>query len=381
MKVLVLGAGMMGSAVVFDLAKSNLVERITVADVDSCRAQAVSEKMGCSKTTAVTVDVRSYNDVVELMKDFDVTTSAVTLYHNDMLMKAAIEARRHFCDLGGSDEILKKQKALDADARHADVVIVPNCGLAPGMANVIAMYGVNKFDRVQSVKIRVGGLPERPKPPLNYQLVFSVEGLLKEYTERAKVLRAGKVEYVNPLSEVEPIELPGFDKSLEAFHTSGGASLLPELLQGRVDSLDYKTIRYRGHAEKMETLLDLGFANTDPISIGDHIATPRELFGELLKKKLSFGDRDVVLMKVEVQGVKEGREQTVTFTMIDRFDEQTSQTAMMRTTAYPVSIIAQMIGHGEISSKGVSTPEECVPPDRFVEELSQRSIVINETWN
>lgn len=381
MKVLVLGAGMMGSAVVFDLAKSDLVESITVADIDAGRARTVSEKIGGSKTKAVAVDVRSYNDVVKLIKDCEVTISAVTLYHNDMLTKAAIQGRRHFCDLGGSDEILKGQKALDMDAKRADVVIVPNCGLAPGMANVIAMYGVNKFDRVQSVKIRVGGLPEHPRPPLNYQLVFSIEGLLKEYTERAKVLRGGKVEYVNPLSEVETVEIPGFDKSLEAFHTSGGASLLPELLEGRVDSLDYKTIRYRGHAEKMKTLLDLGFANTDPISIGDHIATPRELFGELLKKKLSFGDRDVVLMKVDVQGVKEGREQTVTFTMIDRFDQHTSQTAMMRTTAYPVSIIAQMIVKGEISSKGVSTPEECVPPGRFIEELSRRSIVINETWN
>jgi lysine 6-dehydrogenase len=381
MKVLVLGAGMMGSAVVFDLAKSDLVESITVADADSARARTVSEKTGGSKTKAAAVDVRNHSDVVELMKGCDVAISAVTLYHNDTLTKAAIEARKHFCDLGGSDEILRRQKTLDSDAKRAGVVIVPNCGLAPGTANVIAMYGVNKFDRVQSVKIRVGGLPERPKPPLNYQLVFSVEGLLKEYTERAKVLRVGKVEYVDPLSEVEPVEIPGFDKSLEAFHTSGGASLLPDLLQGKVDSLDYKTIRYRGHAEKMKTLLDLGFANTDPISIGDHIATPRELFGELLKKKLSFGDKDVVLMKVEVQGVRESKEKTVTFTMIDRYDEQTLQTAMMRTTAYPVSIIAQMIGRGEISSKGVPTPEECVPTGRFIEELSRRSIVINETWN
>jgi lysine 6-dehydrogenase len=163
MEVLVVGAGMMGSAVVFDLAKSDLVESITVADVDPGRARTASEKIGGSKTKAVAVDVRSYHDVVELMKGCDVAISAMTLYHSDMLTKAAIEARRHFCDLGGSDEILKKQKALHADARRVGVVIVPNCGLAPGMANVIAMYGVNKFDRVQSVKIRVGGLPERPR--------------------------------------------------------------------------------------------------------------------------------------------------------------------------------------------------------------------------
>jgi lysine 6-dehydrogenase len=315
------------------------------------------------------------------MKDSDVAISAVTLYHNDALMKAAIEAGRPFCDLGGSDEILAKQKALDSDAKRADIAIVPNCGLAPGTANVIAMHGVKQFDRVYAVQIRVGGLPEHPRPPLNYQLAFSVEGLLKEYTERAKVLRGGRVEYVDPLSEVEVVEFPGLNKSLEAFHTSGGASILPELLQGKVNSLDYKTIRYRGHAEKMRTLLDLGFVNSDPISIGEHITTPRELFGELLKKKLSFGDRDVVLMKVSVRGVKGEAEHTVTFSMIDRFDDQTSQTAMMRTTAYPVSIIAQMIVRGEISARGVYTPEECVPSRQFIEELHRRSIVIKETWN
>lgn len=381
MKILVLGAGMMGSAVVFDLARSRLVECITIADIDSHRAQNVADSAGHSKASALEVDVRDHSRVVELMKDCDVTISAVTLYHNDTLAEAAVEAKSHFCDLGGSDEIVGRQKALHEEAKRASVTIVPNCGLAPGMANVIAMHGVNQFDRVHAVQIRVGGLPQHPRPPLNYQLAFSVDGLIKEYTEKAKVLRHGKIEYVEPLTEVEPIEFPPSYNSLEAFHTSGGASLLPDLLQGKVDSLDYKTIRYRGHAEKMKALLDLGFANTEPIRIGDHIATPRELFGELLKKKLSMGDKDMVLMKVKVQGVKEGRERAAIYTMIDRFDEETSQTSMMRTTAYPTSIIAQMIVSGAIVGKGVFTPEECVPPGPFLDELRRRSIMIEESWS
>ncbi|MEK6571880.1 MAG: saccharopine dehydrogenase C-terminal domain-containing protein, partial [Bacteroidota bacterium] len=214
-----------------------------------------------------------------------------------------------------------------------------------------------------------------------YQIVFSIDGLIKEYTAKARVLRHGKIEYVDPLTEIELIEFPKPFDSLEAFHTGGGASLLPELLQGKVDSLDYKTIRYRGHAEKMKTLLDLGFANTEPISIGDHITTPRELFGELLKKKLSFGDKDVVLMKIRIRGVRDGKERTVGFTMIDCFDENSSLTAMMRTTAFPTSIIAQMIAGSEIHAKGVYTPEECVPAGPFIAELRQRNIIIEETWN
>jgi saccharopine dehydrogenase-like NADP-dependent oxidoreductase len=131
----------------------------------------------------------------------------------------------------------------------------------------------------------------------------------------------------------------------------------------------------------MKTLLDLGFASTEPISIGDHITTPRELFGELLKKKLSFGDKDVVLMKIRIRGVRDGKERTVVFTMIDRFDENSSLTSMMRTTAFPTSIIAQMIAGGEITAKGVYTPEECVPAEPLIAELRQRNIIIEETWN
>jgi lysine 6-dehydrogenase len=381
MKILVLGAGMMGSAIVFDLARSRLVEGITVADIDSDRAQNVAQRTADSKASGLELDVRNHGRVVELMKDCDVTISAVTLHYNDALAKAAVEARSHFCDLGGSDEIVGRQKALDGEARRANVTIVPNCGLAPGMANVIAMHGVNQFDQVHAVQIRVGGLPQHPRPPLNYQLAFSVDGLIKEYTEKAKVLRHGKIEYVEPLTEVESIEFPTLYNSLEAFHTSGGASLLPELLQGKVDSLDYKTIRYQGHAEKMKTLLELGFASTEPIRIGDYIATPRELFGELLRKKLSMGDKDLVLMRIRVQGQKEARERTVTYTMIDRFDEETTQSSMMRTTAYPTSVIAQMIVSGVIVAKGVFTPEECVPPEPFLDELRRRSIMIEESWS
>ncbi len=381
MKILVLGAGLMGSAIVYDLARSKRVEHITLNDVDESRAKEVAGRFNGGKISVASNDVHDYDRMVDLIGRSDVTISAATLYHNDALAKAAVKAQTNFCDLGGSDDIIAKQKTLHEEARRAGVTIVPNCGLAPGMANVIAMHGVRQFGRVDNVHLRVGGLPQHPRPPLNYQLVFAVEGLIKEYTDKAKVLRDGKITYLKVLTEIEQIDFPEPFGILEAFLTSGGASLLPELLQGKVKRLDYKTIRYPGHAEKIKTLLDVGFAGTDPISIGGQITTPRELFGELLKKKLSFGDKDSVLMRVIVQGVRNGKESTVTFTMIDRYDENSSLTAMMRTTAFPTSIIAQMIAGGEITAKGVFTPEECVPSELFIKELRERNIVLEENWS
>lgn len=381
MKVLVLGAGKMGLAIVFDLARSSRVESLTLGDADGQRAEEVAKKVGGGKTSSLSIDVRDQNQVIDLMRGYDVTVSAVTLYHNDSLVKAAVEARTNFCDLGGSDSIVTRQKALDEVAKKADITIVPNCGLAPGMANVVAVHGMKLFEKVSELYIRVGGLPQHPTPPFNYQGLFSVEGLLKEYTERAKVLREGKLEYVEPLTGIEAIEFPEPSNSLEAFYTSGGASLLPELLRGKVNSLDYKTIRYTGHAEKMKTLLDIGFASTDSVRIRDQSISPRESFGELLKMKLSSGDKDIVLMRVIIQGIKAGKKAKVVFTMIDRFDDHSSLTAMMRTTAFPTSIIAQMIGGGEIMAKGVHTPEECVPAEIFMEGLRRRGIFIEENWN
>lgn len=381
MKVVVLGAGLMGSAVVYDLARSKRVQHILVADVDLQRAETVAKREGNAKTSASSVDVRNPDEAVKLMRGCDVVISAVTLYHNEALAKAAIEAGTNFCDLGGSDDIVAKQKELHDDAVRAGVTIIPNCGLAPGMANVIAMHGAKLFDEVSELQIRVGGLPQHPRPPLNYQLVFGVDGLINEYSGKVKVLRNSRIELLDPLTELESIEFPPPFGHLEAFLTSGGASLLPDMLQGKVKTLDYKTIRYPGHAEKMKTLLEIGFASTEPIDLGGLKIRPRDLFAELLKKKVSFGGKDVVLMRIVVRGVRQGKESTLTYTMIDRYDESSSLTAMMRTTAFPTSIIAQMIASGAISMKGVYTPEECVPAEPFMKELRLRNIVLEEFWS
>src|ERR1700741_4731118 len=207
MKILVIGSGMMGSALAYDAAHSTGVEKVFLADIDPERAATVATSIG-SKVESKKLAINYYDDVVELMKRADVAIGATSYSHNILLTKAAIEAGPHFCDLGGNMDVVDRQIAMNAEAKQADVCILPNCGLAPGLACVVAAGGAKKFSSITSVHIRVGGLPQRPQPPLNYQLVFSAEGLINEYLEPAEVIRNGEVRTVPSMIDLEELEFP-----------------------------------------------------------------------------------------------------------------------------------------------------------------------------
>jgi lysine 6-dehydrogenase len=304
--------------------------------------------------------------------------SAVSYAVNTRLTRVAIDAQVPLVDLGGNNDIVLQQRQMHAEALARGVTIVPNAGLAPGLAGILGMAGFQELDETEAIHLRVGGLPQHPRPPLNYQIVFSAEGLINEYVERATVLRNSRLKEIDSLTELETIEFPAPFGKLEAFTTSGGVSLLPELLQGKVNTLDYKTIRYPGHCEKFKTLLDLGFAANEPLQAGTSLRTHREFFVDLLRKKLDFGEPDVVLMRVTVTGRKGGRPTTLIYECIDNYDAQNRMTAMMRTTAFPVAVIARMLGGGVIRERGVLPPESCVPSQLMIKELARRSIVITK---
>jgi len=181
MKILVLGAGRMGHGAVFDLIHNSPdVETVTVADLDLNKAQSVAAAVGSSRVEAKQIDTANYADGVELMRGHDSAISCVNYWYNLPLSKAALETGINFCDLGGNNYVVDEQLALDAEAKAAGVNIIPDCGLAPGMVSILAMHGAGLVDQIEEIHIRVGGLPQDPKPPLNYQLVFSVEGLINE---------------------------------------------------------------------------------------------------------------------------------------------------------------------------------------------------------
>ena len=374
MKILVIGAGRMGHGAVFDLAhNSPEVESITIADADFAKAEQVAELVKSSKISAVELNVSDYEKTVSVMRGHDSAISCVNYWHNFNLSNAAIETRTNFCDLGGNNYVVAEQLALDEKAKNVGINIIPDCGLAPGMVSILAMHGANRFEQIEEIHIRVGGLPQNPKPPLNYQLVFSVEGLINEYIETARVIRNGEIKEVESMTELESLEFDDFPP-LEAFQTSGGTSTLPETFLGKLRELDYKTIRYAGHCDKFKTMIDLGLCSSEEMSATDAKFTPRKVFGELLQKNLPADEPDYVLIRVEFVGINKGEKQRLRYDIVDKFDETTNLSAMMRTTAFPASIIAQMTARGDVKMRGATPQEKAIDAEKFAAELARRNI-------
>ncbi len=387
MKILVLGAGRMGHGAVFDLIHNSPdVVSVTVADFDLAKAESVAKTVG-GDVDARQIDASNYDDVVALMRGHDSVISCVNYWYNEALSRAAIETKANFCDLGGNNYVVDSQLALDAEAKAAGVNIIPDCGLAPGMVSILAMHGAAKFDQIDEIHIRVGGLPQDPQPPLNYQLVFSVEGLINEYIEVARVIRDDKIAKVESMTEIESLSFNGFPP-LEAFQTSGGTSTLPDTFHGNIRELDYKTIRYAGHCEKFKTMIDLGLCSSEEITVDSGQwtmdsdppkITPRKVFGELLQKHLPADGPDYVLVRLEFKGTSKTESQrpkTLRYDIVDKLDEATGMSAMMRTTAFPASIIAQMMARGDVISRGATPQEKAIDADKFVVELTRRNINI-----
>jgi lysine 6-dehydrogenase len=377
MKVLVLGAGRMGHGAVFDLVNNSPdVEMVTVADFDRAKAEAVADSVGRGRVTPTVIDAADTAAVTALMRGHDSVISCVNYWYNVELSKAAIETQANFCDLGGNNYIVDEQLALDADAKAAGVNIIPDCGLAPGMVSILAMHGAKNFDSIDQIHIRVGGLPQDPQPPLNYQLVFSVEGLINEYVEVARVIRDGEITEVPSMTEIESLSFDGFPP-LEAFQTSGGTSTLPDTFLGKIKELDYKTIRYAGHCDKFKTMIDLGLCSSVEIVADFQKVKPRKVFGELLQQHLPADGPDYVLVRLDFVGDGGKR---LRYDIVDKLDEATGMSAMMRTTAFPASIIAQMMARGDVMTRGATPQEKAIDTDKFVAELARRDIKIEESW-
>jgi lysine 6-dehydrogenase len=376
MKILVLGGGRMGHGAAFDLVHNSPdVSSVTVADFHINKAEDVASQVG-GNIDARAIDAGNYTDVVELMRGHDATISCVNYWYNESLSLAAIETGSNFCDLGGNNYIVDKQLALDDKAKAAGINIIPDCGLAPGMVSILAMHGAAKFDQIEEIHIRVGGLPQDPQPPLNYQLVFSVEGLINEYIEVARVIRDGKVIEVDSMTEIETLEFDDFPP-LEAFQTSGGTSTLPDTFLGKIRELDYKTIRYSGHCDKFKTMIDLGLCSSDEILVDFEKVTPRKVFADLLEKHLPADGPDYVLVRLDFVGKKGSETKRLRYDIVDKLDEKTGMSAMMRTTAFPASIIAQMMARGDVLQRGATPQEIAVDPERFIDELARRNISIS----
>ena len=379
MRMLVLGAGLQGSACAYDLLQNPDVTEVRLADLNISHIPEFLAPYSGKRLVPTHVDVRDHDAVLAVMKESDAAMSAIPYYFNLDLARLAVDAGTHFCDLGGNTEIVFQQKELDAAAEANNITVIPDCGLAPGMVNILAQHGIEQMDTVRSVKIFVGGLPQHPEPPLNYQIVYSLEGVLDYYTTLSWVLRDGKRTRVKALSEREDVSFAAPVGTLEAFHTAGGLSTMAFRYEGQIPTMEYKTLRYPGHAHIMEAIRELGLLELKPVDVKGTKVIPRDLFVSAVGPRLTKPKgHDLVALRVIVEGAKGGQAKNVGWELLDYYDEKHGISAMMRTTGYSLSITGQMQARGEIKPAGVHTPDECVPATAYIAALAKRGVDIRE---
>jgi lysine 6-dehydrogenase len=379
MRMLVLGAGLQGSACAYDLLQNPEVKEVRLADLHTGHLPHFLAPYSGERLIFTPLDVRDKEAVLALMRETDAVMSAIPYYLNFDLATLAVEAGVHFSDLGGNTEIVFQQKTLDEEAKKKGITVIPDCGLAPGMVNILAEHAIKQLDTVDSVRIFVGGLPQHPEPPLNYQIVYSLEGVLDYYTTLSWVLRKGKRTRVKALSEIEPVYFGGSLGELEGFHTAGGLSTMAFRYEGKIPTMEYKTLRYPGHARIMEAIRELGLLELKAVDVKGVKVVPRDLVVAAMGPRLTKPNgHDLVALRVYAEGKKGGKAKRVGWEMVDYYDEDNGISAMERSTGYSLSITGQMQVKGEIGKSGVFTPDEAIPAEKYIRELAHRGVMIHE---
>jgi lysine 6-dehydrogenase len=378
MRFLVLGAGLQGSACAYDLLQSDAVRRVVLADLRTDTLPPFLQKLRDDpRLELVQADARDSDSLRRLLDGVDSCLNALPYYFNLEVATLAVSAGVHYADLGGNTAIVFQQLQLDEVARAHNVSAIPDCGLAPGMVNVLAAAGIDQLDVTDMVKIRVGGLPQNPLPPLKYQIVYSLHGVLDYYTTPSWVVRDGEPRQVDALTEVERVDFPDPVGELEAFHTAGGLSTMPWTYQRKIRNMEYKTLRYPGHAQIMRAIRSLGLLDLTPTAVKGQSVVPRDLFIACAEPRLRQPDgRDLVALRVEVEGRKAGDPIRIVYDLLDYFDEANGISAMERTTGFSLSITGQLQVTGRTRCPGVFTPDQAVPADAYVAELDKRGIRI-----
>ncbi len=383
MKITVLGAGSIGAAVVRELCKrSDEVAQVQVCDTRSQALQRLHDHVDSQFLRSFQVDARDMNVLSQIVEGSDCVVSCVPAELNPDLAQLCLDLGVHFCDLGGNDRVVQQELALGEKAREKSIWIMPNCGLAPGLVNVLCLRAIEQLDRADAAHLRVGDVPLHPEPPFNFRISWSAERILEDYTNPARLIENGTVVEAEALSRDEAIR---FDEApfeeMEAFCTQGGLSTLTDTLAGRVDALDHKTIRWPGHAQQMRFVMGLGLGEDRKIGVRTHL-TYRDVLVRRMRDRLGGDYKDAVLLRVLVRGERDGRPATIVYEMIEQYDEPTQQTAMMRCTAVPTVVSALLLAREQsVSGGGADVPENVLPRDRFLEEVADRGLDVRREWH
>ena len=372
----VFGAGMMGRVVAQDLLASEADAKVALFDRSRELLENAAERIADSRLTSESCDAKDGDAVARAMEGHDVAIAALPHGLSLSLIESAIASGTSLVDLVG--DAPDKRRALDAEARAAGSLIVPGCGVAPGISNFCVGRGVELLDETDKAGIYVGGIPRRPEPPLWYQTVFLLESVLTAYRRKATIRRDGRWVEVEPLTEIEELDFPEPIGKLEAFYTDGLGSL-PITVGERVGSDLYeKTLRYPGHVTGILFLQQCGLLSPTPVDVAGTSVAPSALLQRVLEDKLRLGpEGDILAMRVVVEGRSGGRSVAHEFELIDYFDAEKSHTAMARTTGFTAACAARRIASGVIEGAGVRFPEEIFLGEQFdsiVAELGSKGV-------
>jgi len=368
-KIVILGGGMIGSAMAMDLKREDRHD-VTLAELRPEVRQRVAARCGVATRAA---DLSRPEAISELVKDYDLVLGALPSVYGYRTLEAVIAAGKDYCDISFMPE---NALELDARARAAGVTAVVDCGVAPGVSNVMAGFADARLDPFQSLEIYVGGLPRERRWPYDYKAGFAPFDVIEEYTRPARIVAHGRVVVKQALSEPERMDFPGVG-TLEAFNTDGLRSLVHTL---KVPFMKEKTLRYPGHIQLMEAFRETGFFSKQPLAVGNVSVRPLDVLATLLFPKWTFeeGEADVTVLRVVAEGLEHGRPARYTWDLLDRFDPATGLRSMSRTTAFPATIVAGMLLDGAFRRPGVHAPESLGREpgllDRLLAELEARGV-------
>ena len=375
MKILVLGAGLVGGPMAIDLARNGEFE-VTSADLSN---EALLRLAGINGIKTVQADLDNAETLKSLVRAHDLVISAVPGFMGFRTLERIIECGKNVVDIAFFPEDMF---LLDAKAREMNVTAICDIGVAPGMSNVLIAYGASKLDTLEKGITYVGGLPVIRTWPFEYKAVFSPIDVIEEYTRPARYIDGGRLVVREALSDPELLEFPNIG-TLEAFN-SDGLRTLATTVKG--DYMIEKTLRYKGHIEKMAVLRDTGFFSKEPILINGVMISPLEFTSKLLfpKWKLQEGEEDLTVMQVITEGLKNGVRERYTWDLYDRFDKATGIHSMARTTGYTATAVARLLAEGLYTRKGVSAPEylgnDEVTVKFLLEKLKERGVVYKESF-
>ncbi|MCL7963016.1 MAG: saccharopine dehydrogenase NADP-binding domain-containing protein [marine benthic group bacterium] len=371
MRVTVLGAGLVGGPMAIDLASGGGFE-ILVADIDEAALRRLTDT-GLPLDVRV-VDLSDPGVVRSLAEQSDLVLNAVPGFMGFATLKQILEAGRDVVDIAFFPE---DPFELDALARENEVTAIVDCGVAPGMSNLLVGHLDAQLDRTERVLIYVGGLPQVREWPFEYRAVFSPIDVIEEYTRPARYVENGRLVVREALSDPELLDFEGVG-TLEAFNTDGLRTLA-----ATIDAPDMKekTLRYPGHIEKMAVFKATGLFDTNEIEIGGVRIRPLDFTARLLfpRWKLKPGEGDLTVMQVVVEGEKEGHAVRHQYDLLDRYDRTTDTHSMARTTGYTATAAIRMLAEGLYDRKGISPPEfvgrnpVCV--DFMLAGLAERGVV------